>query len=228
MAAPGGSRRKETGGVEQSVDVSRGEEDIMAYMKLVLLSAMAAGTECFLLTPSLVQGKSLPALRTQRSVRASEVCMNLESQATRREVLALSLASAVAAAIPCESLLSCMRVGSSDRVYPAAKADAAGLAFGYSENLKDMNTQLEAYGLTKVASIPGGFKPLMQAIGGSVRVESWKRRSNAAGGDSSEGHDEIMLAGGCEHRRIQGDGFDRFQGQRRTQGDLKAKRAKSL
>ncbi|EKX40091.1 hypothetical protein GUITHDRAFT_113828 [Guillardia theta CCMP2712] len=118
-------------------------------MKLVLLSAMAAGAECFLPSPTLVQGKGIPALRAQRNVRASEVCMSMESQATRREVLALSLASAVAAAIP-------------------SKADAAGLAFGYSENLKDMNTQLEAYGLSKVASVPGGFKPLMQTIGGSV------------------------------------------------------------
>lgn len=51
---------------------------------------------------------------------------------------------------------------------PFKNADAAGLAFGYGADEKDINAQLLAYSLPPIEKVPGGFKPLIQAIGGTV------------------------------------------------------------
>jgi len=47
-------------------------------------------------------------------------------------------------------------------------ADAAGLATGYSLSEKDCNNQLAAYGLPQMEKVPGGFKPLLIPVGGTV------------------------------------------------------------
>jgi len=69
---------------------------------------------------------------------------------TRREALASSAAAALALLAPPKS------------------ADAAGLAMGYGVSEKDVNLQLGAYGLPSMEKIPGGFRPLIMAVGGTV------------------------------------------------------------
>lgn len=55
-------------------------------------------------------------------------------------------------------------------MFAAEKAEAAGKAFGYSANINDINAALTSYSLTPKVSVPGGFKPVMELVGGTVRT----------------------------------------------------------
>jgi len=103
-------------------------------------------------------------------------------------------------------------------VDPGRSAEAAGLAFGYGTNVKDIDAQLSAFGLKSVGNpvptfpistwvwfplrdpgksdtdvkpgmqmgqVPNGFKPLIQAVGGSVNSLLRSRDRCAAGLEGS-------------------------------------------
>jgi len=97
-----------------------------------------------------------PSLRSSTSSRAAcsaskqSLAMQEQGQASRREVLGTAFAAGLTTLLPGRS------------------AEAAGLAFGYGTNVKDIDAQLSAFGLKSMGQVPNGFKPLIQAVGGSV------------------------------------------------------------
>lgn len=52
--------------------------------------------------------------------------------------------------------------------FPAKEASAAGVAMGYGVSEKEMNDQITAFGLKPFEKVQGGFKPLIQAVGGTT------------------------------------------------------------
>mmetsp|Transcript_12468 Transcript_12468/g.30114 ORF Transcript_12468/g.30114 Transcript_12468/m.30114 type:complete len:331 (+) Transcript_12468:43-1035(+) len=124
-------------------------------MPKLLSSALLAGAclvgnaDAFSLSPSLPS----PSLRqASSSSRLSSLSMQLQegtSPISRRQALSLAALASLS-------------------LSPIQKADAAGVALGYGANEKDINAELAAFGLQKFDKVPGGFKPLIQAVGGNL------------------------------------------------------------
>eukprot|EP00291_Cryptomonas_curvata_P002496 CAMPEP_0172180900 /NCGR_PEP_ID=MMETSP1050-20130122/17511_1 /TAXON_ID=233186 /ORGANISM="Cryptomonas curvata, Strain CCAP979/52" /LENGTH=319 /DNA_ID=CAMNT_0012854107 /DNA_START=6 /DNA_END=965 /DNA_ORIENTATION=+ len=108
---------------------------------------------------------SISATTKLQDVTRSQV--QLRSSAPRHSDVSLSM-QAGSDSMDRRSVIAAAAALFASVASPLKNANAAGLAFGYGANENDINAQLLAYSLPPIDKVPGGFKPLIQTIGGTV------------------------------------------------------------
>merc|ERR1712216_313763 len=119
---------------------------------VLTVALLANGAAAFAPASHALALRSAPSARCLRASGAATLSMAVDdsSRQTRREALMTSTTAALA-------------------LFAQTKtANAAGKALGYGLSEKDANAQLAAYGLQGMDKVPGGFKPLLMPVGGTV------------------------------------------------------------